>query len=92
MQKIPASTIGSIVKLIAPNDKNGNPNRAFLIHDKFGVPLFMVYEGYRGNNAYRELIELDQYLPTIIPVNVSAREIKTWKKDLEASAIPVIEN
>lgn len=54
--------------IIAPQDRNGNPQRLFMVYE--GRDFYAIDEGYRGRPKF-----LQDYLE-IMPVNVSAKEYK----------------
>lgn len=63
--------------LCAPNDRNGNPRRVYIVFPKDGDPQSFD-EGYVGDNAVPQHIfeQVDFYR-----VNVSATEYRNWLRD-----------
>lgn len=56
------------IHIKAPNDRNGNPRRAFLVYDEAGNHIGTVDEGYRGRGALADLSAYSKSLgadPTI---------------------------
>jgi len=72
-------TIELCQQLKAPNDRNGNPQRVWVVYaidegDGLAFPVETINEGYGGiPEKCRELIRL-------LPVEVSTKEYKAWLK------------
>jgi hypothetical protein len=77
MPEINLSGVTTVLHLCAPNDRNGNPNRAFVAFERNALRGFWA-EGYSGCHAVPDQIrELAAFAPRI---NVSARELTSWRK------------
>lgn len=77
MPEISLSGVTAVLHLCAPNDRNGNPNRAYVAFERSALRGFWA-EGYSGHNAVPEsLRELAAFAPRI---NVSACELTSWRK------------
>ena len=64
----------SLVLLAAPNDRNGNPRRCYVLFNENGVAVQSWDEGYAGCNALPEHLR-----KTPRPViQVPASEYKRW--------------
>lgn len=72
---IDLSAVTTVLHLAAPNDRNGNPRRAFVAFA--GSTLRGAWsEGYSGCQAVpAEILPLAQQAPRI---NVSAGELRSW--------------
>lgn len=71
------AAVTTVVHLAAPNDRDGNPRRAFIAFA--GSTLRGAWpEGYSGCSAVpAEILPLAQQAPRI---NVSAAELRSWLK------------
>ena len=77
MASIDLSNVTPVLHLAAPNDRNGNPRRAFLA---FAGSTLRGYwdEGYSGSHAAPpELRDLALNAPRI---NVTAGELRRWQR------------
>jgi hypothetical protein len=72
----------SILHLVADNDKNGNPRRAFVVMSEGNV-LRVVDEGYSGSHALIEVFGKDigfALMVRICHINVKPAEVKRFLK------------
>jgi hypothetical protein len=77
MLGIDLAGVTTVLHLCAPNDRNGNPNRAYVAFQGHALRGFWP-EGYSGCHAVPDqLRELASFAPRI---NVSARELRSWRK------------
>jgi hypothetical protein len=77
MPEISLSGVTTVIHLCAPNDRNGNPNRAFVAFERQALRGFWP-EGFSGCHAVPDqLRELAAFAPRI---NVSVRELTSWRK------------
>jgi hypothetical protein len=65
-----------LIHLAAPNDRNGNPQRCFVLFNENGIAINCFDEGYLGRNAMPEHLR-KQPCPVI---QVQAKEYKSWLK------------
>lgn len=80
--------VTTVIHLCAPNDRNGNPNRAYVGFEGSALRGFWP-EGYSGHHAVPEqLRELASFVPRI---NVTAKELKRWR-NAAAALIPELCN
>jgi hypothetical protein len=64
----------------APNDRNGNPRRCYVVYGDIVGDLLAVYdEGYQGRHAMPEFVR-EGFNMWLEPVNVSASEYKRFLK------------
>lgn len=68
--------VDKVLHLCAPNDRNGNPRRAFVVLFDDGVHAYFD-EGYAGAAALPA-----DYRPCVSwTVNVSAGELRRWQRE-----------
>ena len=71
----------SMIYLAAPNDRNGNPRRAWFLLSAYGLPIECFDEGYAGSDAVP-----DQYKQQRLAaprINVSVKEFKSWRDSVK---------
>jgi len=78
-------TIKNCVKIVAPNDVNGNPRRCWIIEITQSRYVKVIDEGYSGSGALTEdggftQEEKEQILETAPEIHVSANEYNFWLK------------
>ena len=71
-----------LLYLCAPNDRNGNPQRAWVYLDDAGIACDYFNEGYSGTAAVPE--HLRQWQLVAPRINVSAKELRSWEKAAKA--------
>ena len=63
----------SFQHVTAPQDRNGNPQRLFMVYE--GEDIYAINEGYKGKPAFlREYYEL-------VPIKVSVAEYRAWRSE-----------
>ncbi|MEN9861302.1 MAG: hypothetical protein RLZZ515_1784 [Cyanobacteriota bacterium] len=72
------------IHLAAPNDRNGNPRRAYLILNELGCAVAFYEEGYKGCHAVPPGLRPAAAMAPRI--NVSASELRSWKLAVPSSA------
>lgn len=77
-------TIKNCVKIVAPNDVNGNPRRCWIIEITQSRYVKVIDEGYSGSGALKKggftQEETDHILETAPEIHVSASEYNSWIK------------
>jgi hypothetical protein len=76
--------MNTLIHLAASNDRNGNPRRGYLVLNEYGVAVAFYDEGYSGCHAVPE--ELRPAASRAPRINVSATELRSWKKALPCEA------
>lgn len=80
-QPVPSSD--HMIHLCAPNDVNGNPQRAWVQFNKLGGVVAFHDEGHSGCDAVpKELVFMQLAAPRI---NVSFSEWNSWREAAEAN-------
>lgn len=88
MADIDLAQVTTVLHLCAPNDRNGNPSRAYVAFSRHALRGYWA-EGYSGCHAVpEELRELASFAPRI---NVSAKELRSWR-DAAAALCPELCN
>jgi hypothetical protein len=78
---ITATDASHMIHLCAPNDSNGNPQRAWAQYDWCGVLVGWFEEGYSGVGAVPN--ELDAQRLAAPSIRVTTKEWLTWKRAYE---------
>lgn len=68
--------MNTAIKINAPSDRNGNPQRGWIITSPSGQYLGFIDEGYQGVYGLREAYP---YAAEARPINVTAQEYRNWK-------------
>lgn len=76
------------VHLCAPNDRNGNPRRAFLFINEHNAAVFLWPESYAGPDCVLQSLRPLAHRATRI--NVSAGELRSWLKSAVPATYPTV--
>ena len=72
-----------LIHLCAPNDRDGNPQRAWVGFNESGIACEYFAEGYSGTAAVPDSLRMQRLAAPSI--RVSAAELRTWEKAAEAN-------